>query len=52
MYKSFIVKNFRCFRDIKTEPLERINLIAGKTMWGRLLSLKHFGFTMAPIFLT
>ena len=27
MFRSFTVKNFRCFRDLTIEPLERVNLI-------------------------
>lgn len=40
MYKSFMVKNFRCFGDIRIEPLERINLIAGKNNVGKTALLE------------
>lgn len=40
MYKSFTVKNFRCFVDLKIEALERINLIAGKNDVGKTAFLE------------
>ena len=40
MYKSFMVKNFRCLADIEIEPLERINLIAGKNNVGKTALLE------------
>lgn len=48
MYKSFTVKNFRCFDDLTIEPLERINLIAGKNNIGKTALLEalwlHHGY--------
>ena len=35
MYKSFRVKNFRCFKDLEINDLGRINLIAGKNNTGK-----------------
>jgi ABC-type branched-subunit amino acid transport system ATPase component len=35
MYKSYTIKNFRCFQDLTISPLERINLIAGKNNVGK-----------------
>ena len=48
MYKSFTAKNFRCFGDLTIEPLERINLIAGKNNVGKTALLEalwlHHGY--------
>lgn len=35
MYKTFRVKNFRCFRDLQINDLGRVNLIAGKNNTGK-----------------
>ena len=35
MLKSFYIENFRCFRQLNIEPLERINLIAGQNNVGK-----------------
>ncbi|MCY3831566.1 MAG: AAA family ATPase [Chloroflexi bacterium] len=35
MYKSFRVKNFRCFKDLQINDLGRVNLIAGKNNTGK-----------------
>jgi hypothetical protein len=35
MFTSFRVKNYRCFKDLAVEPLERVNLIAGKNNVGK-----------------
>ena len=35
MYKSFRVKNFRCFKDLEINDLGRVNLIAGKNNTGK-----------------
>ena len=35
MYKSFRVKNFRCFKDLQINDLGRVNLIAGKNNSGK-----------------
>ncbi|MBL7064443.1 MAG: AAA family ATPase [Anaerolineae bacterium] len=48
MYKSFTVRNFRCFDDFTIESLERINLIAGKNNVGKTALLEalwlHHGY--------
>ena len=48
MYKSFTAKNFRGFDDVTIEPLERINLIAGKNNVGKTALLEalwlHHGY--------
>ena len=43
MYKSFRVKNFRCFKDLQINDLGRVNLIAGKNNTGKtaLLEAMH-----------
>ena len=38
MYKSFRVKNFRCFKDLQINDLGRVNLIAGKNNTGKTAS--------------
>ena len=35
MYKTFRVKNFRCFKDFQINDLGRVNLIAGKNNTGK-----------------
>ncbi len=40
MYHSFTIKNFRCFHDLTLEPLERVNLIAGKNNVGKTALLE------------
>lgn len=40
MFRSFTVKNFRCFRELTLAPLERINLIAGKNNSGKTALLE------------
>lgn len=35
MYKTFHVKNFRCFKDLQINDLGRVNLIAGKNNTGK-----------------
>ena len=35
MYRNLEIKNFRCFKHLKIEELERINLIAGKNGAGK-----------------
>jgi AAA15 family ATPase/GTPase len=35
MLRSFTLKNFRCFQNLTLEPLERVNLIAGKNNVGK-----------------
>jgi putative AbiEii toxin of type IV toxin-antitoxin system/AAA domain-containing protein len=40
MFRSFTIKNFRCFRDLTIEPLARVNLIAGKNNVGKTALLE------------
>lgn len=40
MFRSFTVQNFRCFQGLTLEPLERINLIAGKNNTGKTALLE------------
>lgn len=42
MFKSFRIKNFRCFTDLSVEPLERVNLISGKNNVGKTSFLEAF----------
>jgi len=35
MYKTFRVKNFRCFKDLQINDLGRVNLIAGPNNTGK-----------------
>ena len=48
MHKSFTTRNFRCFDALTVEPLERINLIAGKNNIGKTALLEalwlHHGY--------
>jgi AAA15 family ATPase/GTPase len=40
MYKSFEIKNFRGFKELKIENLKRLNLIAGKNNAGKTAILE------------
>ncbi|MCY3978774.1 MAG: AAA family ATPase [Chloroflexi bacterium] len=40
MYKSFRVKNFRCFKDLQINDLGRVNLIAGQNNTGKTALLE------------
>lgn len=40
MYKSFRAENYRCFEDLIVEPLERVNLVAGKNNAGKTALLE------------
>lgn len=40
MLRSFNIRNFRCFGELTIEPLERINLIAGKNNVGKTALLE------------
>lgn len=48
MYKSFQIRNFRCFEELKISPLASINLIAGKNNVGKTALLEafwlHYGY--------
>jgi AAA15 family ATPase/GTPase len=57
MLTSFTVENFRCFKQLTVEPLERINLIGGTNNVGKTTLLEaiylHFGLNKMelPLFL-
>ena len=40
MYRSFSIKNFRCFDELTVEGMGRINLIAGKNNVGKTALLE------------
>src|SRR3990172_1358460 len=42
MYRSFAIRNFRCFRDFRIGDLERVNLIAGANNVGKTALLEAF----------
>jgi recombinational DNA repair ATPase RecF len=44
MITALTVQNFRCFRDLKIEPLERVNLIAGRNNAGKTALLEAIYF--------
>lgn len=48
MYRSFTIKNFRCFRDLKLAPLERVNLIAGMNNVGKTALLEALFIHAGP----
>jgi len=48
MYKSFTIKNFRCFKEITLKPLERINLIAGRNNAGKTSFLEALFIHLGP----
>jgi len=48
MYNSFTIKNFRCFRDLTLEPLERVNLITGKNNVGKTALLEALFLHLGP----
>ena len=48
MYKSFRVKNFRCFKDLQINDLGRVNLIAGKNNTGKTALLEAMYIMTRP----
>src|SRR5712692_9029952 len=48
MFTSFTLKNFRCFRELQIEPLERVNLIAGKNNTGKTALLEAIWLQLGP----
>ncbi len=44
MFRSFSVKNFRCFRELELKPLGRVNLIAGMNNSGKTAVLEALDF--------
>ena len=49
MYKSFRVKNFRCFKDLQINDLGRVNLIAGKNNTGKTALLEAIYLQTKPL---
>ncbi len=48
MLHSFTLKNFRCFQNLTIEPLERVNLIAGKNNVGKTSVLEAIFIYINP----
>ncbi len=48
MLRSFTLKNFRCFQNLTLEPLERVNLIAGKNNVGKTSLLEAIFIYINP----
>ena len=48
MYRTFSIKNFRCFNELTAEGLGRINLIAGKNNIGKTALLEALWVHSAP----
>ena len=48
MLRSFNLKNFRCFQHFTLEPLERVNLIAGKNNVGKTSLLEAVFIFLNP----
>lgn len=44
MYEQMRIQNFRCFEDFSIEPLDRINLVAGKNNVGKTALLEAIWF--------
>ena len=49
MYRSFTIKNFRCFDELTVEGMGRINLIAGKNNVGKTALLEALWVHSWPI---
>ena len=49
MYKSFRVKNFRCFKDLQINDLGRVNLIAGKNNTGKTALMEAMYLHTKPL---
>ncbi len=49
MYKTFRVKNFRCFKDLQINDLGRVNLIAGKNNTGKTALLEAMYLFTKPL---
>src|SRR6266516_1632072 len=48
MFRSFTVKNFRCFRELTLTDLERVNLIGGKNNVGKTALLEALFLHVGP----
>ena len=49
MYKTFRVKNFRCFKDLQINDLGRVNLIAGKNNTGKTALMEAMYLFTKPL---
>ncbi len=49
MYKTFRVKNFRCFKDLQINDLGRVNLIAGKNNTGKTALMEAMYLHTRPL---
>ena len=49
MYKTFRVKNFRCFKDLQINDLGRVNLIAGKNNTGKTALMEAMYIFTRPL---
>lgn len=49
MYKTFHVKNFRCFKDLQINDLGRVNLIAGKNNSGKTALMEAMYLHTRPL---
>ena len=49
MYRSFRVKNFRCFKDLQINDLGRVNLIAGKNNTGKTALMEAMFLLTHPL---
>ena len=49
MYKSFRVKNFRCFKDLEVKDLGRVNLIAGRNNTGKTALMEAMYLLTKPL---
>ena len=49
MYKTFRVKNFRCFKDLQINDLGRVNLIAGKNNTGKTALMEAMYLHTKPL---
>jgi len=48
MYRSFAIKNFRCFGELELRPLERVNLIVGMNNVGKTALLEALFLHIGP----
>lgn len=48
MFTSLQIKNFRCFRALEVQSLERVNLIAGKNNTGKTALLEAIFLQLGP----
>ena len=49
MIREFTAQNFRCFRNVKIEPLARVNLIVGESNVGKTALLEAIFILCGPI---